>query len=109
MIECVEDLPEANKQNRAIPEIICEEDVPISNGSLVGLSSLNDKDWDRNFNLWKHLTAKTFVLASIAGVCVMVMLDFKPPMSGLHKDAFEFFKLLALTTTGYLFGTNKAT
>ncbi len=108
MIRCVETLPEADNQEREVPEIVCEEDEPISNGNSIGLSSLSDKDWDRGFDFWKHVTAKTFVIASILGVCFMVILDFNPPISRLHKDAFEFFKLLALTTTGYLFGTNKA-
>ena len=92
------------------PEVVMEEDVPFQKENGGPDHAMEDLSTEENINdkfNWKKLSIGTSAL----GWCMFLMLfcvvlSMISPENDLIRDAFEAFKLIALTVMGFIFGSN---
>ena len=99
---------------RPIPEIDCEEDVPFTGESeqCSGLRSINltkSESLDDQITKFKYTTGRKVLFISMIamGVAVVasIFLSAFEIKNTLVENAFEVFKLSAMTVLGYIFGS----
>lgn len=101
------DIP-LDKKEKIPPEITSDEDVPFGNGGAsVQPEDLSQVlDIEKKFS-WKKLSIGSSALGwSIFLMFLCVVLSIWKPDNSLIKDAFDAFRLIALTVLGYIFGSN---
>lgn len=87
-----------------------EEDVPFQKENGGPDHAMEDLSAEENINdkfNWKKLS----IGSSALGWCMFLMLfcvvlSMISPENDLIRDAFEAFKLIALTVMGFIFGSN---
>ena len=92
------------------PEVVMEEDVPFQKENGGPDHAMEDLSTEENINdkfNWKKLS----IGSSALGWCMFLMLfcvvlSMISPENDLIRDAFEAFKLIALTVMGFIFGSN---
>lgn len=107
-----------NENNTAqapvLPQIRSEVDIPFEGvpasyqgsrqGSLTKTDSL-----DEEITKFKYMTGKTVLFISMIAmgiaVLVSIILSFFEIENTLVSNAFEVFKLIAMTVLGYIFGS----
>lgn len=96
-----------------IPEIKTEEDIPFGPGNeyhstsrdkLSQVDSLEDE-----ITKFKYMTGRKVLFISMgamgAAVAISIALSFFQIENTLVENAFEVFKLIAMTVLGFIFGT----
>lgn len=99
-----------NTVEKAPPEVIAEEDVPFQKEATYSSNNAEDLSTEESIDTklnWKKLS----IGSSAFGWCIFLMLvcvilSMISSENDLIRDAFEAFKLIALTVMGYIFGSN---
>lgn len=101
-----------------LPKIQSEEDIPFDSGGNVRENSSQDKlsrtdSLDDQITKFKYLTGREVLYISMgamgAAVLISIVLSAHDMENSLVENAFEVFKLIAMTVLGYLFGSNSKT
>lgn len=98
-----------------LPRIQNEEDIPFDNSGCQHGNSSQDKlsktdSLDDQITKFKYLTGREVLYISMGAmglaVVVSIILSALNIENSLVENAFEVFKLIAMTVLGYLFGSN---
>lgn len=104
----------AAEQVRDLPKIDSEIDVPLDSGigicSGVRQHNLSKSDsLDEQITKFKYMTGRTVLFVSMgamgAAVLISIGLSALNIENSLVENAFEVFKLIAMTVLGYIFGS----
>ena len=99
-----------------LPEIQGEEDIPFDSNGNASENYSQDKlsktdSLDDQITKFKYLTGREVLYISMGAMGLAVILSIILSMleieNALLENAFEVFKLIAMTVLGYLFGSNK--
>lgn len=112
-----ENIIEVSSQSPVIepPKIQSEEDIPFDASRNVQENTSQDKlsktdSLDNQITRFKYLTGKKVLYISMgamgAAVIISIILSVLSVENALVENAFEVFKLIAMTVLGYLFGSN---
>lgn len=112
-----ENIIEVSSQSPVIepPKIQSEEDIPFDASRNVQENTSQDKlsktdSLDDQITRFKYLTGKKVLYISMgamgAAVIISIILSVLSVENALVENAFEVFKLIAMTVLGYLFGSN---
>lgn len=112
-----ENIIEVSSQSPVIepPKIQSEEDIPFDASRNVQENTSQDKlsktdSLDDQITRFKYLTGKKVLYISMgamgAAVIISIILSALSVENALVENAFEVFKLIAMTVLGYLFGSN---
>lgn len=107
---------EAHSQSPAIklPEIQSEEDIPFDSTRSVRENTSQDKlsktdSLDDQITRFKYITGRDVLFISMGAmgiaVVVSIVLSIFDIENALVENAFEVFKLIAMTVLGYIFGS----
>lgn len=99
-----------------VPQIAEEEDTPfpdqcpISGKIQIDQNLANRENIDDKILWFKYKTGRNILYASMAlmAICVIaeLIMNHFGLKSDLMKNAFEAFKLIAMTAIGFILGTN---
>lgn len=95
-----------------VPKIRSEEDIPFDNSGYRNTSKdeLSKTDsLDEEITKFKYLTGRQVLFISMAAmgiaVLISIILSVFDIENALVENAFEVFKLIAMTVLGYIFGS----
>lgn len=112
-------------EERVVPQIEKEEDVPFPSGTELVAQSVSKPvkpmdqklgqtdDLDKEITRFRFSTGRIVLFVAMAAMAVMVGVDilvshFWETSSDLVESAFEAFKLITMTVLGYIFGSNSS-
>lgn len=112
-------------EERVVPQIEKEEDVPFPSGTELVAQSVSEHvkpmdqklgqtdDLDKEITRFRFSTGRIVLFVAMAAMAVMVGVDilvshFWETSSDLVESAFEAFKLITMTVLGYIFGSNSS-
>lgn len=107
--------PDSETVSVEIPKIKKEEDIPFHPAGIFRNTSqdkLSKTDsLDAQLTKFRYLTGRRVLYISMAAMCLAVATSIFLSATGIEdplvENAFEVFKLIAMTVLGYLFGSKE--